>query len=123
MTREQKIEAFAMRLDGETLQAIGDYFGVSKQYVADMLSKGNSAVYRSGLKSIAYPNIAAWMKAEGISKNSFAEMCNTTAMTMNRALRGDGNPSKKLIDDILRATGLTYEEAFSMGENGRRGIG
>ena len=33
MTKEQKIEAYSMRLDGATLREIADKFGVSFQYI------------------------------------------------------------------------------------------
>ncbi len=37
MTREEKIEAFTMRLDGETYQEIADKFGVTRQYIHQIL--------------------------------------------------------------------------------------
>jgi len=37
MTREQKIEIFTMRMDGATYQEIGDKFGVTRQYIEQIL--------------------------------------------------------------------------------------
>lgn len=33
MTREQKIEAFAMRIDGYTLEEIAQKFGVTREWI------------------------------------------------------------------------------------------
>ena len=43
MTKEQKLKMYEMRLDGYTLQEIADEFGVSRQYVDQVIpSNGRS---------------------------------------------------------------------------------
>lgn len=39
MTKEQKVEAYSMYLDGCTYQEIGDKFGISRQRVHQLLSE------------------------------------------------------------------------------------
>ena len=38
MTREEKIDAFTMRLDGYTLQEIGDKYGLTKERIRQMFA-------------------------------------------------------------------------------------
>lgn len=40
MTKEQKIEAYAMRLDGKTYREIGEKFGVTRQRIEQILREG-----------------------------------------------------------------------------------
>lgn len=37
MTREEKIKAFEMRMDGATLQQIGNEFGVTRECIRQVL--------------------------------------------------------------------------------------
>ena len=44
LTKEEKLEAFAMLLDGHTLQTVGERFGISKQGVQQILTVKNIRV-------------------------------------------------------------------------------
>lgn len=48
MNREDKIEVFKMRLDGFTYQEIAEKFGVSKQYINQMLQNVISEKKKQG---------------------------------------------------------------------------
>lgn len=114
MTKEQKIEAYAMRLDGLSLQEIADHFGVSKQYIQQMLpTEQLRSRRRNFIRKPAYPNLEAWLFKRGISNKDFAEMLEVSAGKVGRIVSGEQGISKSTIDKILAVTGMTYEEAFA----------
>lgn len=110
MTKEQKIEAFRMRLDGCTYQEIGERFGLRKQAVHQSLAHPTRRV--SCPENIAYPGLARWMTENGVARRALAERCGMADSNMSSLLLGRTNPTKKYIDSILAVTGLSYEEAF-----------
>ena len=60
MTKEEKIDAFTMRLDGYTLQEIGDKYGLTKERIRQILEK-SCKNERNTMKNYVYPNLADWM--------------------------------------------------------------
>lgn len=60
-----------------------------------------------------YPAIRAWMQNNGCNFSALADMMGVCSQTISRTLRGTRGTSKYTIDQILRVTGLTYEEAFA----------
>lgn len=111
MTKEQKLEAYSMILDGYTLQEIGDKFGISKQRVSQLFPQTNQKV-SSAAEGCVYPNIARWMIENRAGFAAIARGCNVTTPTIRYALTSGGNIRKGTIDAFLRFTGMTYEEAF-----------
>ena len=71
MNREDKIEVFKMRLDGFTYQEIAEKFGVSKQYINQMLQNVISERRNKAVNKIVYPNIANWLKDNDCSISEF----------------------------------------------------
>ena len=111
MTKEQKIEAYTMSLDGCTLQEVGDKFGVSKQRISQMFPQANKKV-DAAAENCVYPNISKWMVEHKAGFAVVARGCNSTTPTVRYALSSGGSIRKDLIDALLRFTGMTYEEAF-----------
>lgn len=66
MTREEKIEAFTMRLDGETYQEIADKFGVTRQYIHQMLGGDRRSKVALNDRGFIYPNLMKWMIENGV---------------------------------------------------------
>lgn len=60
-----------------------------------------------------YPAIRVWMQNNGCNFSALADMSGVCNNTISRTLRGRKGTSKYTIDQILRVTGLTYEEAFA----------
>lgn len=60
-----------------------------------------------------YPAIRAWMRNNDCNFSDIADMSGVCNQTISRTLRGTVCASKYTIDQILRVTGLTYEQAFS----------
>ena len=111
MTREEKIEAFTMRLDGYTLQEIGDHFGLSRERIRAILYQTTTA---SGIarKQYVYPNIAKWMIENKISPGLFSKKIGCSQAAVSNWMTGKRDPSYKFINLVLKETGMTYEEAF-----------
>lgn len=111
MTREQKIDCFAMRLDGHTYQEIADKYSVTKQYIQQTLY---CICTKSGIirKRYIYPNICEWMEQNGVTQSKFAETLGVAQNTVSAYLTGRVEPSMKFIKFILKETGMTFEKAF-----------
>lgn len=111
MTKEEKIRAYSMLLDGCTLQEAADEVGVSKQRIAQLFPGANRRL-DDAANSCIYPNISSWMIRNGLGYAAIARGCNTHTQTVRYALTGCKNIRKELIDKILLLTGMSYEEAF-----------
>ena len=116
MTIDEKVEAYRMQLEGKTLQKIGEHFGVSKQYIQQVLPKRRKKL-EEAIQSCIYPNIARWMEENEAGYSEIARRCGRLPQTVGNALSGRTDPAKTLIDRILRVTGLTYEQAFKVDAN------
>lgn len=110
MTKEQKIEAYTMLLDGRTMQEVGDRFGVTRQRIQQLFPHATGREYKH--HKCVYPNLAAWLRDRNMSRKKFSELIGASANAVNEWLRGKYGPNKYYIDKILEVTGLTYEEAF-----------
>lgn len=116
MTREELIVAFTMRLDGATLDEIGNKFGITGTAIVYNL---DSAIHRArhdrtdtAISKIVYPNIARYIKDAQITMGKFIEMIGYGAsMThVTNALYGKRDMSAEMIVRIIRATDMTYKE-------------
>lgn len=107
LTKEQILDACAMRLDGYTLQEIADKHGVSKQYISTLVPR------ISELSTVCiFPAIRTWMRSNGYNGKKIAEFCGVTPNAVYAWLRGINSITKANIDKMLQLTGMTYEEAF-----------
>ena len=118
MTREQKIEAFTMRIDGYAYQEIANKMGISQQAVRDCLLRSISRDSRNTrlFAHCVYPNILKYMCNHKMSLSGLANAAELNPNIVSRVLEGR-NFTKTSIDKILKATGMTYEEAFWRKEN------
>lgn len=122
MTREQKIEMFAMRLDGYTLQEIGDKYGITRERVRQILTTVacRKANIRKVTENLKYPNLSKWMRDNDVSMGElWVKMGNKPANSgttkISRLLKGDASLGLRMdqIKKILEITGMTFEEAFA----------
>lgn len=115
MTKEQILDACAMRLDGHALQEIADKYGVTKQRIMMLVPKtgGGRKLYGDSV----YPQIKAWLSENRMSNKRLGVMLGVSNTTLSRWLMGGDTIPKAKIDKILSLTGLTYEQAFKK-ENG-----
>lgn len=96
-----------MRDSGLTYREIGERLGCSKQYVNKVLQEQEYRKYSGWV----YPNARAWMLENGIFVSRLAKELGVTDKTLERAMQG-GNTTKYVIDQLLAATGMTYEQLF-----------
>lgn len=120
MTKEQKVEMFSLRLDGNSLQDIGNRFGCSREYVRQIV--GNHAVETKRIikaEKIKYPGIRNWAAENSKSIPMLAKMSGIKQSTLYRGLTHGTEVGMHMdtIKGILRATGLTFEEAFGICES------
>lgn len=113
MTVEQKVEAYRMRLEGATLKECAEKFGVSREYIRQITPPVEIHPRRRSIyDSCIYPNIKEWMYQNEYSYYAFSKLLGCTPASVYNVLMGKSSPNKKLIDKILDATGMSYEEAF-----------
>lgn len=116
MTNDQKKEAFSMLVDGATYTEVAEKFGVSRQRVNQIFgSVFGESVWEKD-KYAKYPAISNFMREERISLNKLSERTLRTPSTVGNYLSGKTDIPKSFIDEILKITGMTYEEAFADGE-------
>lgn len=58
MTREEKIDMFCMRMDGYTLQEIGNQYGITREYVRQILDVGKR---KDIFQKIVYPGLKQYL--------------------------------------------------------------
>ena len=63
-------------------------------------------------RNIIYPGILTYMDDHGLSFKKFSDLTGIPITTLAYSMSGDRGTSKFVIDAILKATGMTYEEAF-----------
>jgi DNA-binding CsgD family transcriptional regulator len=126
MTREQKIEAFTMRLNGCTLQEIGDKFGITREGVRVMFSTVacKEANIRKSTENVKYRNLSNWMRTNDVGMGElWVKMGNKPANSgttkISKLLKGDNSLGLRMsqIQKILQITGMTFEEAFATKED------
>lgn len=116
MTKREQMQA--LRDHGMTYQAIAEEFGCTRQYVYQMIGTGEGAHFRLVTKDgCIYPGLRRWMNENLCSRQELLRRMGRIAWPNSAArltayLRGYCEPSKRTIDDILKATGMTYEECF-----------
>jgi uncharacterized protein YjcR len=116
MTREQKVEAFTMKLDGASYQKIADKFGVSKQCIQQILIGGSR---RNELKKwkreFIYPNLYTYMIDHEIrTLKDFKDHLGLKIIPayLGKRLKGMAEFKIDEIQKIIEITGMTFEEAF-----------
>lgn len=115
MTREEKIEAFAMRLDGKTYEEIGKRFGLTKQRIEQILNVSGRDM---SLRGIIYPNLLRHIREHygSVPKFDDALCAGRNPSLMYRRLRGEGIITISEVREILELTGMTFEECFALAD-------
>lgn len=116
MSKEEKLRAYEMLLDGKSCSEVGKEFGVTKQRISQLFRIDGIRLHQAA-GSCIYPNLALWMVEHNVGYSKMARAVGTDPQTIRRALTADGTIRKHFIDAILDLTGMTYEEAFAPKEN------
>ena len=113
MTKEEKIDMFAMRANGCTLQQVADKYGITRERVRQILFA--YAAPRKE-KAYAYPNISHWMEENGVTLSQLADNCKLNYNTVRGYLNGVRDPNFIFVQYILKETGMPFEVAFQIRE-------
>ena len=111
MKNDEKKKAFAMLVDGATYQEVADELGISRQYVYKEFGSYFNRKCAAAEK-YKYIGIRDFLLENNLNASKLGKAIGANAGYMNKILKGENSPSKKIIDKILEFTGMTYEEAF-----------
>lgn len=70
-------------------------------------------VYKGG----RFPNIDRWIRENGGTVTELARRADVPFSTVRQVLMGENDPGLYTINALLRATGMTFEEAFWEGDS------
>ncbi len=112
MTREQKIEAFTMRMDGATYQEIGDKFGVTKQRIEQILHP--QGIKRAKIShQCIYSGLSQYMERLNLTYGQLADIFEVNSIpAIRKKILGISQFKINEIERILEKTGMTFEECF-----------
>lgn len=108
------------RAEGKTYAQIAEEYGVSAQAIAAACGRSNPASFRCWTpERCIYPNLRKWLNDNRVSLSEFIrrmdlEVGGTTTGRFSEYFRGVCYPTKKVIDGMLRVTGLTYEQLWEV---------
>jgi hypothetical protein len=108
MTREQKIEAFTMHLDGSSFKSIAGKFGITKQAVEQGLK--STSILGRRRKNEFYPNVLSWMNHNKVSSLTLAKSLNMANATLSKKLNGTSDFSLRETLKLMEVTGLSFSE-------------
>ena len=111
MTKDQKVMAFAMLMDGNSVEDIAKRFCVSCKEIRELFNLRETRVGMAA-NSCIYTGVSEWMRENNIGFSALASMTDTERGVLRNSLIGHSEIKKSLIDKILAVTGLTYEKAF-----------
>lgn len=106
MTKTEKY--IALRESGMSYAAVAKKYGVSKQAVHSAIRKHNNLTINVKPHTVIFPGLRKWMCDNHIFVSDLERM---TGKCLRQAL-SSGKISGKGIAAILKATGLSYEQAF-----------
>ncbi len=115
MTKDEKLAAFEMVLDGHTYEEIARKFGVSSQCINDMIHKPRKP--RRGRMKCKYTGLSDWLKKNQVGAIELKDCFKANHRTAIYAkLSGKTALTVTEVKAILAYTGLTFEEAFGQEE-------
>jgi DNA-binding phage protein len=99
---------------GESMASVARDFDLTRSRIEQIVHFKSRRTHWGD--SCVFPAIKAWMQTNRIAWNEFSEMCDLSYQTLRHALSDGGNPTKRVIDEVLKLTGMSYEEAFAKEE-------
>ena len=109
MTREQKIEAFSLRLDGWTYKRLAEKYGTTPAKIETILRQPRKC---AASRSCIYPRVAEAMQENGWGYTDIARMSGANLGQVYNALTGVTLLPPAVVDAVQRVFGLSYLEAF-----------
>lgn len=116
--KESIVQMFEMRLDGFSLEEIGQHFGITRQRVQQIL--GDKPVkYGRPVSKCVFPGIVKFLCKHNLSVRQFGTNLGYSgnSLTIYHKLWGINKFTMPEIKKILAYTGMTFEEAFGEEKN------
>lgn len=101
-----------LRKQGMTYAAIAKKYGVSRQAVHQCVKEYGTLSINVKPTTVIFPGLRQWMRENHIFVSDLEQI---TGKCLRKALNS-GNISEKNVTAILKATGLSYEQAFGQTE-------
>ena len=120
MTNNEKYMDFLrMRQEGCTLQQIANKYGCTRQYVSITLRKISQMPRTRARRKCVYPGLDRWLHENSYSIASLGRALALHNITIYKYMNGEREIKIGAIRDILRLTGMTFEEAFGGVQDGK----
>lgn len=117
MTKQQKLKAFEMLLDGFTYAEIAKEFDTSRQNIQQAISTAGGA--KKPRESIIYPNLKRWLKENNYSVSMLSTdigFKSSNIAPLYKKLRGESPIPIYLARKIMALTGMSFEVCFELEE-------
>ena len=111
MTKEERLQALEMRLDGHSWTEIGKALGYTRQAVQQDMQHCISGYPRT--VNCVYPVLKEIITEQyGSSISAFTRACGLPDSSLYYVLSGRGAPSIKTAEALTKTTVLSYDEMF-----------
>lgn len=120
MNNKEKIDMFAMRLNGATYAEISERYGISRQRVEQILHNPGENGRGPRRRNRKYPNLDKWIRENNNKATDLADKLGININTLNGWLKGYREPKVSSIKKVLSFTGMTFEEAFAEVSEGEK---
>jgi len=126
VTREQKIEMFTMRIDGMTLEEIGEHFGLTRERVRQLLARpatGRRGRVENMASICVFPLLGKYLAENEYTLSGFGEMLwsfKTKTYMSTKARKGLSGETPFTVAEwkkISEVTGLSLEQLMQEKEN------
>jgi transcriptional regulator with XRE-family HTH domain len=117
---EKYMDFLHMRQEGCTLQQIANKYGCTRQYVSMTLRKINQTPSRTrARRKCVYSGLDRWLHENSCSITRLGKSIGVYNVTIAKYMNGEREIKIGAIRDILRLTGMTFEEAFGGVRDGK----
>lgn len=119
MKKANPEEIRKLRAEGVSMAQIAEQFGITRARAYQLSGPVRTRPFREIPEEMCiYPNWRNWMNEHRVSPRSMVEVagmeqCSNNYNSVIGWMNGRCYPTKKNIDRILAATGLTYEQLFA----------
>lgn len=111
----------AERKSGMTYEQIAKKYGVSRQRVGQACGVSRESSFRPHTSSsCVFVNLRDWLNENLVSRSELVrrtgrEVGGVNSEVFRKYLTGRSDPPKRVIDQLISITGLTYEKLFEIG--------
>ena len=113
LSSNDRRDIITMRKAGSTLQSIADKYHISKEYVRQINASCKYVASQSHIKKIIYPALKIWLLKHDFTIADLADLISGCSYsTVWDTLVGRVPPTSKIIIELMKATGMSFEDIF-----------